>query len=408
MEDIESRSRGKYKFTWINLADVQNFGSSRDPTTGTKEMEVDNDEIQYHLDPNEFCQYLVQNFHHVFVKSNWNWIVDNVIRATNCKNKFPNHKISNSLLISGSSAPPSLEAIQYYDTLFYETYWYAEKYELNRLHPRAFHAFGIDLDFIKSLKLYQGGLEVDTRDHSNVYKDKRLYYIAEEESPSHHFNYEENNRIINRNRNNNIKSTHQIDLTNYDEFEWDYVMFRSLTYYCADKRTELLAERPGKKLIFGRSWAAKPKSSTLPPGQGQMTEHGINAYPKSNSSETKVEKIAPEQEEKDTENVYANNIEQAVVEYLESYNVTVLPMLPYEELMERLQKLKIQSKIKNIYVPDRYPDGGERSVLEGRALGINVVVEDDNPKLQELLTSPIYDHRYYADQLILGLESIGL
>lgn len=139
-----------------------------------------------------------------------------------------------------------------------------------------------------------------------------------------------------------------------------------------------------------------------------MTEHGINAYPNGNSSETKVEKIAPEQEEKDTENVYANNIEQAVVEYLESYNVTVLPMLPYEELMERLQKLKIQSKIKNIYVPDRYPDGGERSVLEGRALGINVVVEDDNPKLQELLTSPIYDHHYYADQLILGLESIGL
>ena len=30
-------------------------------------------------------------------------------------------------------------------------------------------------------------------------------------------------------------------------------------------------------------------------------------------------------------------------------------------------------------------------------------VEDDNPKLRELLGSPIYDHAYYAAQLDYGL-----
>ncbi len=49
------------------------------------------------------------------------------------------------------------------------------------------------------------------------------------------------------------------------------------------------------------------------------------------------------------------------------------------------------------------PEGGERVVLEARQLGVDVKIEGDNPKLKELLSSPVYDHSYYAEQLICAL-----
>lgn len=58
------------------------------------------------------------------------------------------------------------------------------------------------------------------------------------------------------------------------------------------------------------------------------------------------------------------------------------------------------------YIPSTVMGGGERAVQEARACGIKVEVEDDNPKLQELLESPIYDHHYYYRQLKSGLLSI--
>lgn len=59
-----------------------------------------------------------------------------------------------------------------------------------------------------------------------------------------------------------------------------------------------------------------------------------------------------------------------------------------------------------VYIPAEVYGGGERAVLEARACGVNVEVEDDNPKLQELLDSPIYDHHYYYRKLKEGLLSI--
>lgn len=56
-----------------------------------------------------------------------------------------------------------------------------------------------------------------------------------------------------------------------------------------------------------------------------------------------------------------------------------------------------------IYVPANLVGGGERAVLEARACGRKVEVESDNPKLQELLTSPIWDQKYYAEQLKKGI-----
>lgn len=60
---------------------------------------------------------------------------------------------------------------------------------------------------------------------------------------------------------------------------------------------------------------------------------------------------------------------------------------------------------KKVYLPATITGGSERSVLESRACGTEVEVEEDNPKLQELLTSPIWDHHYYAAQLKKGIES---
>ena len=59
---------------------------------------------------------------------------------------------------------------------------------------------------------------------------------------------------------------------------------------------------------------------------------------------------------------------------------------------------------KNVYIPASIQGGGERAVLEARACNIKVTIEDDNPKLKELLTSQIYDHHYYSDQLNYGIK----
>jgi len=70
---------------------------------------------------------------------------------------------------------------------------------------------------------------------------------------------------------------------------------------------------------------------------------------------------------------------------------------------EELAELYNQSKL--CYIPADINGGGERAVLEARACGIGVEVNNDNPKLKELMYSPIYDHIYYSEQLERGLKS---
>ena len=66
---------------------------------------------------------------------------------------------------------------------------------------------------------------------------------------------------------------------------------------------------------------------------------------------------------------------------------------------------KIYNSANNVYIPAEIMGGGERAVLEARACGIPVEVEFDNPKLQELTHSPIWNHYYYFDQLKKGILS---
>lgn len=70
---------------------------------------------------------------------------------------------------------------------------------------------------------------------------------------------------------------------------------------------------------------------------------------------------------------------------------------------EHLAKIINSSRV--VYLPATISGGGERSVLEARACGVKVEVADDNPKLQELLKSEVWDHKYYYRQLKKGIES---
>ncbi|MCC7571450.1 hypothetical protein KO465_09075 [Candidatus Micrarchaeota archaeon] len=58
------------------------------------------------------------------------------------------------------------------------------------------------------------------------------------------------------------------------------------------------------------------------------------------------------------------------------------------------------------YIPSTVMGGGERAVLEARACGCKVEIENDNPKLKELLDCPIPDHHLYAKQLKEGICSV--
>ena len=60
---------------------------------------------------------------------------------------------------------------------------------------------------------------------------------------------------------------------------------------------------------------------------------------------------------------------------------------------------------RTVYIPADINGGGERAVLEARACGIPVEIEVDNFKLKELLTSSIWDQKYYAKQLKKGILS---
>lgn len=60
---------------------------------------------------------------------------------------------------------------------------------------------------------------------------------------------------------------------------------------------------------------------------------------------------------------------------------------------------------RTLYMPSDVNGGGERAVWEAAACGLNVEVEEDNPKLKELVDSEVKDHRWYAAQLKKGIQS---
>lgn len=96
--------------------------------------------------------------------------------------------------------------------------------------------------------------------------------------------------------------------------------------------------------------------------------------------------------------VIGSNDDNELKNKLIENNIEVINFVPYKELANYYNLSKI------CYVPCEIHGGGERAVLEARACGINVKIEDDNMKLKELINSPIYDSSYYAQQIEKGIK----
>ncbi len=74
------------------------------------------------------------------------------------------------------------------------------------------------------------------------------------------------------------------------------------------------------------------------------------------------------------------------------------------DMVEPKKLMSLYNLASTVYVPAEIMGGGERAVLEARACGRHVEISEDNPKLLELLTCPVWDHHYYAHQLEIGIR----
>ena len=101
--------------------------------------------------------------------------------------------------------------------------------------------------------------------------------------------------------------------------------------------------------------------------------------------------------------VYGNkygNDNNPIVKYLENNGVEVFDAIPYQDLCN------VYNSSKMCYVPCTVDGGGDRCVLEARACGINVQIEPDNPKLQELYECKIFNHIEYSEMIENGIKKL--
>ena len=91
--------------------------------------------------------------------------------------------------------------------------------------------------------------------------------------------------------------------------------------------------------------------------------------------------------------------DNSLVSELTKNNVVVKDFIQYNDLANYYNSSKL------CYVPCTIHGGGERSVLEARACGVPVKIEDDNLKLKELLESQIYSSVYYSNQIDFGIKT---
>lgn len=92
---------------------------------------------------------------------------------------------------------------------------------------------------------------------------------------------------------------------------------------------------------------------------------------------------------------------EKIKSFLVENNIEVLDFIDQESLSDYINKSKL------VYIPASINGGGERAVLEARSCNAKILIEKDNPKLQDLLRSEIWDHNYYAKKLKEGILSIN-
>lgn len=83
---------------------------------------------------------------------------------------------------------------------------------------------------------------------------------------------------------------------------------------------------------------------------------------------------------------------------LAARGVEVIPFVNPDDLPSYFYRAK------KVFIGSTFYGGGERCVLDCRAMGIDMEIMPDNPKLKELMESPLWDHKYYARQLVRGIE----
>lgn len=66
--------------------------------------------------------------------------------------------------------------------------------------------------------------------------------------------------------------------------------------------------------------------------------------------------------------------------------------------------LQLYNATDTVYLPSTVYGGGERAVWEALSCGCRVECEEDNPKLQELIESPVKSHFDYAKALLAGIK----
>lgn len=67
---------------------------------------------------------------------------------------------------------------------------------------------------------------------------------------------------------------------------------------------------------------------------------------------------------------------------------------------------ELYNESKNCLIPCKLHGGGERSLLEARACGVSIEINENNPKLAELMESAIWNHEYYSKQLKKGIKTL--
>jgi hypothetical protein len=88
-----------------------------------------------------------------------------------------------------------------------------------------------------------------------------------------------------------------------------------------------------------------------------------------------------------------------IIASLLAHGVAVSDMVSPEKLA------LIYNLTDTVYIPAAINGGGERAVWEALSCGCRVDVEDDNPKLKELLNTEPTNHRWYASALMAGIRS---
>lgn len=89
-----------------------------------------------------------------------------------------------------------------------------------------------------------------------------------------------------------------------------------------------------------------------------------------------------------------------IISNLNDNNINIKEYVSAKDLSDLINKSNL------VYIPCSINGGGERAVLEARSCNIKVKIEQDNPKLKELLSSPIWDERYYSLQIKKGIEDV--